>query len=368
MPSKGSHREMESESVTSQITEATSRSATGAKPDAHAARKPELSVRFRKLLRRPEAGVVPAAIAVFVFFSLKSSVFLTEIIWGTILTIAAELGIIAIFVGLLMIAGEFDLSVGSVLGLSAAMVPVLATNHGVPIWAAVALTLGMCVLIGLANAFLVVALGLPSLIVTIGGLMFYRGLTLYITHGGLEIPLSNNAVSSLNPFDATWRNINVSALWFFGLGIVAIVLLGGTQFGNWTFASGGNRAAALVSGVPVRRVKTMLFVTTSVAAGFAGILQVARLTSVDALRGQGYELQAILAVVIGGTALTGGAGGVIGTMLGVLILAMAEIGLVLIGVADYWYQTGVGLFLVLTVATNETLRRKLRGQSLGTLG
>jgi ribose/xylose/arabinose/galactoside ABC-type transport system permease subunit len=141
------------------------------------------------------------------------------------------------------------------------------------------------------------------------------------------------------------------------------VVLACTTFGNWIFATGGNRLSALSAGIRTRRVRTVLFVLSSMAAGFAGLLYTSRLTSIDGLSGTNTELEVILAIVVGGTALHGGSGGVIGTVIGVFVLAMAKMGLVLVNVPAYWYQAGIGLFLVLTVAMNEVVRSRLLGQA-----
>lgn len=310
--------------------------------------------------RQPEAGVVPVAVVVFVILSFASPVFLTQAVWGSIMQIVAELGVVAIPVTLLMISGDFDLSVGSVFGLSAALVPFLA-GHGWGTWGAVFGTLAACVVIGLINAYLVVHRRLPSLIVTIGALMFYQGITLHVT-GGNIIGLSPQNTAALGVFNHTYGGFTVSAAWFVGIAVVAAFVLGWTQMGNWIFAVGGGRSAARTSGIKVNGVRTGLFVATSLGAGLGGIMQVSRLVTVDASRGLGLELQAILAAVVGGSSLFGGAGGVIGTAFGVLILGMAEIGLVLLSVPAYWYQTGVGLFLVVTVATNEGVRERVRNR------
>jgi simple sugar transport system permease protein len=313
--------------------------------------------RFTKILKRPEIAVIVVAIIEFAYFSIASPYFLSMQVWGTILVIAAELGIVAVIGTLLLIAGDFDLSQGSVLGMTAAMIP-FCLGHGIGIWESIGVALAVCVLVGLGNGFLVVGLGLPSLIVTIGGLMFYRGIALHLS-GSENVSIDASTARALRPFSATYNSISVSVLWFAGIALAAIVLLGRTAFGNWIFATGGNRSSAITSGIPTARVRTFLFVCSALAAGFCGLLYTARLTSIDGLSGSGVELEVILAIVVGGTALHGGSGGVIGTVVGVLVLAMAKMGLILVGVPGYWYQAGIGLFLILTVAGNEVVRTQL---------
>lgn len=314
-----------------------------------------------RIIRRPEVAVAIVAAAEFTYFSFASPYFLTTEIWGAILVIAAELGIIACVGTMLLIAGDFDLSVGSVLGLAAAMIPIFL-RHQFGILGMILAVLGVCAAIGLLNAFLVVRLRLPSLIVTIGGLMFYRGLALDLTQGE-NVSISPSETRRLGFFNSTYHSIYVSAIWFVCIAIVAFVLLAHTTFGNWIFATGGNRLSALSAGIRTHRVRTVLFMLSSLAAGFSGLLYTSRLTSIDGLSGTNLELEVVLAIVVGGTALHGGSGGIIGTVIGVFVLAMAKMGLVLVNVPAYWYQAGIGLFLVLTVAMNEVVRTRLFGQA-----
>jgi simple sugar transport system permease protein len=310
---------------------------------------------WRGASARPEAGALAATVALFVFFAVWADQFLTTDSLASTLAIAAELGIVAMAVTLLMIAGEFDLSVGSVLGMSSVLVAYAMTELGLPAVAAVVCGLAGAAAIGLLNGLLVVWLRIPSFIVTLGALMFWRGVVSVITQG-FPIDVPDSAV--LEPFSHRFANgFNASAFWFVGLAVVFAFLLGRAAFGNWILASGGNERAARGLGVPVDRVRVTLFVLTAVMAGLVGVMQAGRFGSVDANRGSGLELEAIAAAVIGGARLTGGFGSVIGTALGCLMIGMIRNGLALAGVASYWYTAIIGLLVVLAVVVNQVAGR-----------
>lgn len=165
---------------------------------------------------------------------------------------------------------------------------------------------------------------------------------------------------------AVLGGFRMSVLWFIGIAILGTFLLQRTRFGNWVQASGQNPEAARNLGVPVGRVAIALFALTSALAAIAGVIQVARFSSVDALRGQGMELQAVAVAVIGGTLLTGGYGSVIGTVLGAITFAMIQVGLVLVGAPGHFFQTLTGLIVVGAVILNtDVARRMLRSKPLG---
>ena len=279
-----------------------------------------------RLFRRPESGVVMAAVAIFIFFAIFAPFFLTINVLSNILLLSAELGMVAVGVTMLMVSGEFDLSVGSVLGLGAGMVVVML-NAGV--WTPIAILIALIAAagIGTVNGLLVTRLGIHSLIVTLGGLMFYRAVVLAIT-GGFPIRLEIE-YPFLELFNFWWGAIPGTFLWFLVFIVIFTIVLTSTKFGNWIYASGGGREAANEMGVPVTRVKIMAFACSSMLAASAGIIQMSRLNSVDALRGTAIELEAVLAVVVGGALLTGGRGSIIGAALGVVIVSMLKQGLIL---------------------------------------
>jgi simple sugar transport system permease protein len=315
------------------------------------------------LIGRPETGALFGAAVMFFIFAFiapSSDTFTTRIAISGMLSITAELGIVAMAVTLLMIAGHFDLSVGSVLGFSSFILPYLMLQYGYSIWLAAVIALGVAISIGLINGMLVVTTRIPSFIVTLGTLLIWRGVLLGIS-GGEPAHVEQQSflfkMFSYRLDSGPFKGYQVSVLWFLGVMVVLSFLLLRTRFGNWIFASGGNERSARSMGVPVDRVWLILFVVTALAAFLSGVIQVGRFNVVEATRGQGYELQAIAAAVIGGARLNGGYGSVLGAGLGALMIAMIQQGLVLSGVASYWLNVFVGALIIVAVVVNQVLGR-----------
>jgi simple sugar transport system permease protein len=303
------------------------------------------------LVGRPEGGVVAATLCVFVFFAVWADDFLTTESIASTLALTAELGIVAMAITLLMIAGEFDLSVGSVLGMSSVLVPWLVTTHDVPVAVAVLAGFAAALSIGFLNGILVVTTKIPSFIITLGALLFWRAVVFVITEG---FPISVPEGGILfDVFSYRFSNgLYVSAFWFVGIAVALAFVLSRMKLGNWIYASGDNEGAARGMGVPVARLRLGLFMLTATAAGLVGMIQLSRFGSVDSNRGTGLELETIAAAVIGGGRLNGGYGSVLGTALGCLMIGMIRNGLALAGVASYWYNGIVGLLLVVAVVIN----------------
>lgn len=318
----------------------------------------------RRLLRRPELGAAAGALAAWTFFAVAAGApFRSLDGTAAYLNAAAPLGILAVAVALLMIAGEFDLSVGSIIGAASMTLMLLTTHSGWTLWPAIAATVALCVVVGLGNGWLVVRTGLPSFIVTLATLFILRGLAIGVTRavtgrtqlGGLQdVPGYGVArllfASDLGPF-------RVSILWWLGLAALASWILFRTRAGNWIFAAGGGATAARNLGVPVTRVKVSLFVTTALAAGLVAVIQAVRFTGADALRGEMQEFRAIIAAVIGGTLLTGGYGSAVGAVFGALIFGMVRQGIVLTGIDADWFQVVLGAMLLAAVLFNTRVRQ-----------
>ena len=323
---------------------------------------------WRRLLQAPELGALVSLVAVFVFFALAvgNRGFLTY--QGTVnyLEVGAQLGILAVGVALLMIGGEFDLSVGSVIGASGMVFALGVQVWGLPPWAAILLAFALAVGVGLANGYLVLRTGLPSFIVTLATMYTLRGATIAITRevtsvtrfSGLAELAQGDPLARL--FMGTWMGLPVAIWWWVLLTLVFSVLLLATRFGNWVFASGGDATAARNLGVPVARVKLVLFVLTAVLATLLSLVQVLNTGSADVLRGQTKELEAIAAAVIGGCLLTGGYGSVLGASLGALTLGMVQQGIFFTGVNMDWYLSVLGLMILASVLLNQHLRRRFQ--------
>lgn len=346
------------------------------------------------LMKRPELGAVAGLILVTGFFLVTASgAMFTPAGILNVLTPGAQLGILAIAASLLMIGGEFDLSIGSMVAFAGMIFGAFVVNLGLPLIVAIPATLTICAMIGAANGMIVLRTGLPSFIVTLAGLFALRGLSLvglkWLTGGSTQLRGVRDATAGdwLAPIfsgDAfgplfAWAaaqgildklpngapkvpGIPVEILWFVALTIAATWVLLRTPAGNWIFASGGDANAAANSGVPVRQVKIALFMLTACCAALLAIIQVMDAGSTDAQRGLQKEFQAIIAAVIGGTLLTGGYGSAIGAFFGSIIFGMVVIGLTYTGFDQDWFLVFLGGMLLLAVIFNNEIRKRVTGE------
>ena len=346
---------------------------------------------LNKILSRPELGAFAGTILIFVFFGIvvgDSGMFSMRGIMIT-LEVSAQLGILAVFVSLLMIAGEFDLSVGSMIGLAGAAIAIPVTLFGWPLWAAITLAFGLAIVVGYVNGLVVVRTGLPSFIVTLAALFVLRGLTIGIT----RLLIGRTQVSGLKPVvEQDWLapvfagdvfqsfflwlasvgaiqarpdglplapGVPVSIIWWIALSALATWVLLRTKFGNWIFATGGDVMAARSTGVPVARVKILLFIGTACGATLFAAIQVLDAGSADTQRGLLKEFEAIIAVVVGGTLLTGGYGSAVGAALGALIFGTVQMGIFFTGVNTDWFKVFVGVMVLIAVLFNNFIRRRV---------
>ncbi len=277
---------------------------------------------------------------------------------SAILNAAAPLGILAVSVALLMIAGEFDLSIGSVIGVCSMAIMLLVEHFDVALLPALLIALLLALAIGLLNGWLVTSTGLPSFIVTLGTLFMLRGLTIAVTRL-LTRRTQLGGLASADGYDVAQTIFGSAIAWCLAFAIVAAWVLQRTAWGNWIFGAGGHADSARRAGVPVTKVKIAMFMTTAFAGWLVAVLQVVEYTGADALRGQGQEFLAIIAAVIGGTLLTGGYGSAIGALLGALIFAMVQQGIVITGIDADWFQVFLGVMLVGAVIANNFVRRRV---------
>ncbi|CAM2157587.1 ABC transporter permease [Pararobbsia alpina] len=312
-------------------------------------------------LQKPElAGVVLLVVLIGLFQVRSGAAFLSADNLRGILGVLPEAGLVAIGVTVLMICGEFDLSVGSVFALMP-MTITLIVNAGVPFWIALPIGLAVAAGVGLLNGLITLAFNIPSFITTLGMLFIVRSLTV-VASGGFP----PNLPSDQMPIDLFVHYIGPNGLfrasfvWFVAIGLGTALLLTSTNLGNWIKATGGFLEASVSSGVPARRVKLFCFVLCSVLAGFAGMLQVFRLGAPLPSIGDGMELQAVAAAVIGGTALTGGIGNVLGAIVGALLIRVIDNGLVLTQVDANWFKFAVGALTIVAVVANAWMRRTAR--------
>ena len=318
---------------------------------------------MRRLLKiymeKPElAGVFLLIVLAIVFQANSKDIFLSAENLRGVLGLLPEMGLVAIGVTILMICGEFDLSVGSVFALMPMSVAIML-NHDIGFLPAVLLGLGVCAVIGFINGYVTIAFAIPSFIATLGMLFMARSLTVVIS-GGFPPLLPQIPSWIFTQYVGPGGLIRMSFIWFVGIALLAGGMMSLTNFGNWIKSTGGQIEAAASMGIPVNRVKIICFMLCSMLAGFAGLIQVLRLNSPLPSIGVGLELQAVAAAVIGGTALAGGVGTVLGGILGALLIRVIDNGMVLSHVDANWFQFAVGFLTVVAVIGNSWLRRAAR--------
>lgn len=347
----------------------------------------------RRLMERPELGAVAGTILVFLFFAVaaRGTGMFSALGIVTFLEVSAQLGILAVAAALLMIGGEFDLSVGSMIGAAGVVLAIPAVIWGWPLWLCIILAFVVAAAVGWINGMVVVRTGLPSFIVTLAGLFILRGLTIGFT----RLITGRTQVSGLKPLvEQDWlaplfagnvgypvfawlaangwtvartdgtpqvQGIPMSIVWWIGLAVLATWVLLRTKVGNWIFAAGGDANAARNVGVPVAGVKIGLFMCTALAAALFACVQTLSAGSADVLRGTQKEFEAIIAAVIGGCLLTGGYGSAIGAAFGALLFGTVQQGIFYTGVNTDWFKVFLGAMLLMAVLFNSYIRKKVTG-------
>jgi simple sugar transport system permease protein len=316
---------------------------------------------FRRLTRRPEVGALAGTVLVFVFFSaLGGRNFLSLTGAASWLNVGAELLIIAIPVGLLMIAGELDLSVGSVLAASSMTMAIVSGTLGAPLILGIVAALAVGALAGLVNGTVTSRTNVPSFVVTLAMNFGLAGITLGLSRaitGTTSVPVV------IDPFfkqlfgSLIGGQVEVAVVWAVLVAVVIGFLLHFTPWGNWVFAIGGDKDSARATGIPVTRTKTTLFVLSGLGAAFVGVIQTCLYNSAQTSNGQSFVFNSIIAVVIGGALLTGGYGSVFGMVLGTLTFAIVNQGIYFTGWSSDWAAFILGALLLAAVLMNNTFRR-----------
>lgn len=289
--------------------------------------------------------------------SVTTEQFLTA---DNLLTVARQfsvIGIMAVGMTFVIVAGEIDLSVGSVLALCGCLVAQRVVEHGWPVWLAVPAGLGMGMAAGLLNGWLTVAMKIPSFIITLGTMSILRGLTYVLTQA---FPIAGLPEEFRFLGYGTVLGVSVPVV---AMGLVALAggtVLGGTRLGRYVYATGGNIEAARLSGIDTDAVRIFAFALLGTLAGLAGILNAAWVTVAQPVAGAGYELDVIAAVIIGGASFSGGKGTVMGTMIGATLMGVLRNGLILVGVDVYWQQVVIGGVIVLAVMLDRLRRSGIR--------
>ena len=319
------------------------------------------SFSFGNLLRRPEAGAFLGLAAMFIFFSIFGGLsFVTIGSTAAWLNIAAGLGIIAIPIGLLMIAGELDISVGSMIPAGSMTTAIISGHYGMPIWVAVAAVLIIGVTIGLINGNLVVRTAVPSFIVTLGTLFAVAGTVLglsVIITGTTSVAIKAPQIAKSIFGDLYFgKQFQVMIAWWLVATAVYIFFVHFTKYGNWIFAMGGDKESARNAGIPTRRLTITLFVLSAVSAAFVGMCQAILFNSAQVSGGQSYIFNSIIAVVVGGVLLTGGFGSVIGIFFGTITFAIVTQGIYYTDFDRNWSSLIIGMLLLAAVLMNNTFR------------
>jgi ribose/xylose/arabinose/galactoside ABC-type transport system permease subunit len=311
---------------------------------------------FHRFMVRPEAPALVFLAVLVAAFTLTSDKFLSATNLEAILISVAVLGTVALAVNQVILCGEIDISTGSMMGLCAVAAGAVAVSYGgliLPLLAGV----GVGALAGAVNGFLVTVGRIPSIIVTLGMLYALRGVILLVTGGTwiTGIPESARVLGT-----GSILGVGYPVILLFVLFLIVELVSRHSTWGRNVFAVGGNRRAARFAGLPINRVRFLAFVLVGVFVGIASVVYLGRAGSVQTNTGTGLELQAVAAVVIGGTSISGGRGSSLAALTGAVLIGVILNGLVLLGVPGIWQQAVLGALILLAVAT-DVLRRRLVG-------
>ena len=330
-------------------------------PAPSASRPPLSGASLGNLVRRPEMGALIGTVSVFIFFAIfGGQQFLSAGGFASWLNVSAELGIIAIPVGLLMIAGELDLSVGSVLASSSMTLAIVSGYWGASVGVGILAALGLGLVVGFLNGYLVTKTNVPSFVVTLATNFGLAGLTLGLTR---EITGTTSvAIEPGSPAKEVFGTLladkfEVAIFWWVAVALIVAWMLHATRYGNWIFAVGGDDVSARATGISVRNVKIGLFMGTAFGAALLGVIQTILYNSAQVANGQSFVFNSIIAVVIGGVLLTGGYGSVIGVILGTLTFAIVQQGIYYTDWNSDWASFILGILLLAAVLMNNTFRR-----------
>jgi simple sugar transport system permease protein len=317
-----------------------------------------LRAKYRSLQGVNTAVTFVAVVTIFAIFT-PGHLFINPRNLASMAKLIPDLGMVALGVGILMIAGEFDLSVSSVLPFCSFIFALLVTNGMLP-FPALLLTIPVGAVFGLMNGMIVVKSGLPSFIITLSTMMFLKGLLFGLSR---LMPISLNRVLDPDmPFvralTGTIGPIPVQFVWLLGIAVLLGIVLKKNKFGNWVYAVGSNQEAARAMGVNIGLVKVCLYVLIGVLCAFVSVMQATRLGSFAATQGVGFELKAIAAVVVGGTSLRGGVGSMWSIFLGLLIVRTLETGLILMRVPVFGVEAFLGIAVIIFVILNDILNRR----------
>jgi simple sugar transport system permease protein len=312
------------------------------------------------LMRRPEAGAALSLVGVVLFFVVFGGVQLGNLAGAASwVNFAANLGLVAIPVGLLMIAGELDISIGAMIPAGSMSIAIVSGHYELPIAVGMLVALGLGVVVGLINGILTVRTSVPSLIVTLGTLVAMQGIVL-----SASVLLTGNASVPLKAPDWTKAvfgqllagSYQVIILWWLVLTAVYLFVMHHTRVGNWIFAMGGDKNSARNAGIPTQGLTISLFVLSATSASFVGMCGAILFNSAQVSGGMNYIFNAIVAVVVGGVLLTGGFGSVLGIFIGTVTFAIVSQGIYFTAIDRNWSSLVIGVMLLLAVLMNNHFR------------
>lgn len=319
------------------------------------------SISYGKLIRRPEFGSVLSLLAVIAFYVILGGVNLATLFGAASwVNFAANLGIVALPVGLLMIAGELDISIGAMIPAGSMTVAILSGYYGLPIIVGILGALGVGVLVGLVNGLLSVRTTVPSLIITLGTLVAVQGLVLsgsVLLTGEASVPLSAPGWSKAVFGQLIGGKFQVIILWWFALTAVYAYVVHISPYGNWIFAMGNDRDSARNTGIPTDKLTITLFVLSSTSAAFVGMCGAILFNSAQVSGGMNYIFNTIVSVVVGGVLLTGGFGSIVGIFFGAITFAIVNQGIYFTDFDRNWSSLIIGVMLLLAVLLNSTFRQ-----------
>jgi simple sugar transport system permease protein len=324
--------------------------------------------RLARAMARPEAGAVAGAIVIFVFFFSVAPSFRYAASLSSVLYVTSTYGLMVSPVALLMIGGEFDLSAGVAVTSSALCASLFSYEFTTNAWVGVLVALGLSLLIGFINGWLVVKTGIPSFLVTLGMFFMLQGINIALTQT-ITNQVASPDISTLQGFNSAREvfsasftiggvNIRTSVIYWIVFCAIATYILLRTRIGNWIFSVGGSAQSARAVGVPVGRMKIGLFMTVGVMAWFTGMHTLFLFNTIQTNEGVGNELIYIIACVVGGCLLTGGYGSAVGAAIGALIFGMVNQGIIYAGWNPDWFQFFVGALLLGAILLNTLIRRR----------
>jgi ribose/xylose/arabinose/galactoside ABC-type transport system permease subunit len=299
-----------------------------------------------------DAGVFAAALVIGVAFTFLAPAFLTPYNLFNLLRQTSELGIVAMAMTVLIVSGEFDLSVGAIYAVTGVITALAFRTLGIQIWLAAGCGMAAALVLGLLNGLLVTKARMSSFIATLATMMVFRGLAMVLSQGQPISGFPHLAFFEIFGHAKLFGSLPVPIVWLGLAGIILYTLLHRTAYGLKVFATGDNKQAADLAGIRTDRIKLSNFLITALAAGGASLISLSYLKTVTPTQGTGMELEAIAAAVIGGTAMRGGVGSILGTFMGAFIMAEVRTGLVLIGTGAYIQDACVGLIIAFAVILN----------------